>query len=132
MAARSRLQAERDAAARKLDGLYDALAEGLRTPGLKAKLEELEAKIAHLDAKLGSPGECWTLNTCEHVVSPSLFRSDAVVCSLSDILETGDLPEQFFLTARACAGILRRAGKRGRKLPAAWAEALTAVASPEP
>jgi site-specific DNA recombinase len=27
---------------RKLDGLYEAIADGLRTPGLKAKLEELE------------------------------------------------------------------------------------------
>jgi len=37
------------------------------------------------------------------------------VCSLSDILETGDLPQRFFLSAKACAGILRRAEKRGKK-----------------
>ena len=29
---------------RKLDGLYEAIADGLRTPGLKAKLEELERR----------------------------------------------------------------------------------------
>ncbi|MEY8838343.1 recombinase family protein [Cribrihabitans sp. XS_ASV171] len=55
VAARSRLKAERDTAARKLDGLYDAIAEGLRTAGLKAKLGELEGKIADLDAKLSEP-----------------------------------------------------------------------------
>jgi DNA invertase Pin-like site-specific DNA recombinase len=32
----------------RLDGLYDAIADGLRTPGLKAKLEELEAQKATL------------------------------------------------------------------------------------
>jgi hypothetical protein len=32
-------------------------------------------------------------------------------------LETGDLPQRFFLSEKACAGILRRAEKRGKKLP---------------
>ncbi|WP_093038009.1 recombinase family protein [Ruegeria marina] len=54
-AARSRLQSDRDTTARKLDGLYEAIAEGLRTPGLKAKLEELEARISDLDATLREP-----------------------------------------------------------------------------
>lgn len=55
-------------------------------------------------------------------------RSDAVESSLSDILETGDLPERYFLSPRACAGILRRAEKRGRMLPRALREALEQVA----
>ncbi|WP_114965319.1 hypothetical protein [Alkalilacustris brevis] len=54
-AQRSRLEAELSALIRKLDGLYDAIAEGLRTPGLKDKLEELEARKAELDAKLTAP-----------------------------------------------------------------------------
>lgn len=54
-AARARLQSERDKAARKLNGFYDAIAEGFRTPGLQAKLEELEAQIADLDGKLSEP-----------------------------------------------------------------------------
>ncbi|GGH41648.1 recombinase family protein [Cribrihabitans marinus] len=54
-AVRSRLNAERAAATRKLDGLYDAIAEGLRTPGLKAKLEELEGRIIDLNAQLSAP-----------------------------------------------------------------------------
>ena len=32
----------------RLDGLYDAIADGLRTPGIKAKLEEMEARKAAL------------------------------------------------------------------------------------
>ncbi|MGE3934297.1 MAG: recombinase zinc beta ribbon domain-containing protein [Rhodospirillaceae bacterium] len=41
-----------DTIGRKLDGLVDAIAEGLRTPGLKAKLEELEAAKSHLEAEI--------------------------------------------------------------------------------
>jgi DNA (cytosine-5)-methyltransferase 1 len=50
------------------------------------------------------------------------------VCSLSDILETGDVPRRFFLSARACRGILRRAEKRGKELPIQLRRALEMVA----
>jgi hypothetical protein len=43
---------------------------------------------------------------------------------LSDTLETGDVPQRFFLSAKACAGILRRAAKRGRELPRSLQTAL--------
>ena len=72
---------------------------------------------------MGGPTESWTLNGSE-------WPNDAAVCSLSDTLEIGVVPHRFFLSAKACAGILRRAGKRGKALPAALAAALTAVASP--
>lgn len=52
---RSRMSSERAALARKLEGLYDAIADGLRTPGLKSKLEDLEAKLAQIDASLIAP-----------------------------------------------------------------------------
>lgn len=71
---------------------------------------------------MGSPTEFWTLNTSD-------WPNDASVCSLSDILETGDVPQRYFLTAKACAGILRRAEKRGKELPGALKSALVAVAS---
>ncbi|MGY6411659.1 MAG: recombinase family protein [Alkalilacustris sp.] len=54
-AARSRQEAERAALKRKLDGLYDAIAEGLRTPGLKEKLEDLEGRVVALDEALAAP-----------------------------------------------------------------------------
>ena len=52
---RSRLQAKRTIVSHKLDGFYDAIAEGLRTPGLISKLEELEAKLVQIDEELSAP-----------------------------------------------------------------------------
>jgi hypothetical protein len=78
---------------------------------------------------MGSPTEFLTLSTSEwnHTLVPS--HSDGGVCSLSDVLETGDVPQRFYLSAKACKGILRRAEKRGKQLPPSLAEALRAVAS---
>jgi hypothetical protein len=81
----------------------------------------------------GSPTECWTLSMSEwnHTLMPS--HSDGDVSSLSDILEaTGAVPQRFFLSPKACEGILRRAEKRGKKLPEVLARALKAAASQEP
>ena len=44
------------------------------------------------------------------------YPKDVVESTLSQILEA-DVPERYFLSARACKGILRRAEKRGKKLP---------------
>jgi hypothetical protein len=74
---------------------------------------------------MGSPGECWTLSTSEwtDTLVPSL--RDGVVSSLSDILvETRDVPGKFYLSRKACEGILRRAEKRGKALPPLLLEAL--------
>lgn len=73
------------------------------------------------NAGMGSPTEFLTLSTLE-------WPNAAVVCSLSDVLETGELPQRFFLSATACRGILRRAEKRGKELPPQLRDALTAVA----
>jgi hypothetical protein len=70
---------------------------------------------------MGSPTEFWTANGSE-------FHSGAVASSLSDILETGDVPRRYFLSPKACAGILRRAEKRGKDLPESLRDALAAVA----
>jgi hypothetical protein len=43
-------------------------------------------------------------------------------------LETGVVPQRFFLSAKACDGILRRAAKRNKKLPLALEAALRQVA----
>ena len=56
------------------------------------------------------------------------WPNDAAVCSLSQTLEIGSLPQRFYLSSRACAGILRRAQKRGKELPPMLREALEAVA----
>ena len=54
-AVRSRLEAERVQITRRLDGLYEAIADGLRTAGLKAKLEDMEARIQEIEIKLETP-----------------------------------------------------------------------------
>jgi len=53
-AERQRIDNQRGQIARRLDGLYDAIADGLRTPGLKEKLENMEAQAAELDARLSA------------------------------------------------------------------------------
>jgi hypothetical protein len=70
---------------------------------------------------MGSPTGFLTLNTSE-------WPKDAEESLLSDTLETGDLPERYYLSAKACQGILRRAEKRGKQLPQMLKEALEAVA----
>ena len=76
---------------------------------------------------MASPGECLTLSTSEwnHTLAPS--RSEGAVCSLSDILETGDHLLGYCLSPKACAGILRRAEKRGKELPPHFKHALLQV-----
>ena len=48
---------------------------------------------------------------------------DAVESTLSQILQT-NVPERYYLSAKACEGILRRAERRGKKLPPMLQEAL--------
>jgi hypothetical protein len=68
------------------------------------------------------------LSTSEWTASPEQSLNDAGVCSLSDILqETSDVPQQFFLSPKACAGIIRRAAGRGKTLPEPLGEALRQV-----
>ncbi len=74
---------------------------------------------------MGPPTAFLTLNTSE-------WPRDAAVCSLSDTLETGVVPPQFYLSPKACAGILRRAEKRGKDLPPTLKAALTGVAGHTP
>ena len=56
-----------------------------------------------------SLGERWTRNIGEY---PNVVKES----SLSQILEA-DVPEKYFLSATACEGVLRRAKRRGKKLP---------------
>ena len=76
-------------------------------------------------AGMGSPTEFWTLDISE-------YPSDGAASSLSHILETGDVPRRFYLSGRACRGILRRANKRGKTLPESLERALQRVAASMP
>jgi len=79
---------------------------------------------------MGSPIAFSTLSSCEWMGTAELCLNDEGVCSLSDILETGALPQRYYLTAKACRGILRRAERRGKVLPDLLQRALEQVAKP--
>ena len=78
----------------------------------------------HLAPKGSSNGSYWTRSSSES-------RKGAVVCSLSEMLETGPIDPRYYLTEKACRGILRRAEKRGKTLPPPLEAALRAVAHTE-
>ena len=83
---------------------------------LDLRREDGEQLDASWETVSQSPGECLMLNTGE---SPSV----AVESSLSQILQDGQL-QKYYLSARACEGILRRAQKRGKDLPPILKKAL--------
>jgi hypothetical protein len=68
-----------------------------------------QTQVLFLDPKDRRLGESLTHNfgECPNVVAES---------SLSQILEA-NVPEKYYLSQMACLGILRRAEKRGKKLP---------------
>lgn len=91
------------------DATLECPNKGLVQPDLFAMLDETASEWH---------GECWTLNLPEFPdVSRSPFLNEDVVCSLSDILEIGDVPQRYYLSRSACLGLLRRAEKRGKRLP---------------
>ena len=65
-----------------------------------------------------SGGESLMLSTLEY---PS---EGAESSSLAAVLEDQNVLEKFYLSAKACEGILRRANRRGKTLPPALQEAL--------
>lgn len=70
------------------------------------------------------PGHSTELHGAYVTLSGGESHSAAVVCSLSDVLETRAVPQKYYLSPTACRGILRRAAKRGRQLPRALHQAL--------
>lgn len=57
------------------------------------------------------------------------WPNDASVCSLSQVLEQTSIPQRYFLSAKACAGIIRRAEARGKTLPDTLLSALRSSAA---
>lgn len=78
------------------------------------------------NAGTAAPGGFWTHSLPEHNRFRSPSPRDDVVCGLSDVLEpTSPRLLKYFLSSRACEGILRRAAKRGKDLPPLLDTALT-------
>ena len=63
-------------------------------------------------------GECLMHSTSEFP------KDEGVYSSLRSVLETQPVLPKFYLSARACEGILRRAERRGKTLPEALDKAL--------
>lgn len=88
-------------------------------------------RVWSMDPQEQQRGASWMPNT-------SAWPNDADVCSLSSVLETGLIPQKYFLSGRACAGILRRAERRKKTFPARLVAVLKAAAgatiqtAPEP
>ena len=74
-------------------------------------------QVVCLDPGAASPGACSMLNI-------SASPNGAVACFLWQVVEVASIPPRYFLSAQACAGILRRASRRGKTLPALLDRAL--------
>jgi hypothetical protein len=72
---------------------------------------------------MASRGGCLMLKGSE-------FPNNAAASSLSEIVIRSNVPEKYCLSAKACAGILRRADKSGKTLPPMFRNALQEVAMP--
>ena len=98
--------------------------EGLPAKMMRSSRQGVNGRtlVACLDPREQSRGESSTPNISE-------WPNAAAVCSLSQVLVTMPVPPRFFLSGKACAGILRRAEKRGKDLPIPLHRALTQVAA---
>jgi len=74
---------------------------------LNLKNGDTQVWLTVTDGRL--PGEPWIVNFSESL-------KDEEDSSLSQILQV-DVPEKYFLSEKACLGILRRSQKRGKTLP---------------
>ena len=79
------------------------------------------SSVRWLNSGMGGPTGCLMLKTSES-------HKGADECLLSDVLEVGNLPQKYYLSPKACQGILRRAEARGKKLPPMLESALNSVA----
>ena len=80
-----------------------------------------EVRVWQVDLPESPHGGYWTLNTS------GFHSADAV--SLSSVLQTeASILPKYYLSAKACQGILRRAAKRGKELPSILETALKARA----
>ena len=92
---------------------------GLMTPSIRQ--QDGAVRVWFLDPSEQQRGASWMPNI-------SAWPNDAHVCSLSSVLETAPIPQKYYLSSKACAGILRRAEKRGKELPPQLKAALEEVA----
>jgi hypothetical protein len=94
-------------------------------PDRKAGTSRGQVRVWLMDPSEQPAGASWMPNISD-------WPNDARVCSLFSVLEPAEsIPRKYFLSGIACAGILRRAEKRGKALPEALRLALAEVAGSE-
>ena len=79
------------------------------------------------NAGMGSPTGFLTLSLSEHNDFQEHSHKDEGVSSLSDVLETGEIQQRYYLTEKQCQAILRRAEKNQKKLPESLEKTVKAV-----
>ena len=89
-------------------GSFGKMCQGFYPPATDETLVPSSGRW--LKSGMISLGESLTLNTLE-------YHNAADECFLSDILVEEEVPQRYYLSARASQGILRRAEKRGKALP---------------
>lgn len=125
-------------AAEPVDGhrfISDAMRDADATR-IRASYASSGAEFRKLMRDVTSPEFCPTFDNSGSLVSPTRFwtratsesRNAADACSLSRVLE--DAPSsKYSLSAKAAAGILRRAERRGKELPGPLLSALHRLAA---
>ena len=105
----------------RLDASWQLFAELTPPSSLQGEDGSTPIAVWWPDPKEPWRGGCLTPNGTE-------FPNDENVCLswLWQVLETGPVPTRFYLSANACRGILRRAERRGKKLPEMLEAALRA------
>lgn len=99
--------------------VWENVPGALSAKGLQGERGALTSACSESFANSGTAfaGAFLTLNSSE-------WPSAAAVCSLSAALVMRDVPQKYFLSPTACAGIIRRAERRGRSLPPQLEQAL--------
>jgi hypothetical protein len=111
-----------------LSGAFLRNSRGLMQPSSQSE-EGGQVRVWLLEKRELSRGVCSMLNMYEWTVTLEPFPNADGVCSLSDVLEQAEIPRRYFLSQKACTGILRRAAKRGKVLPKMLERALQEVAT---
>ena len=82
-------------------------------------------RVWHLDGVVPLPGASWIPDSSEWPSGGDGFSR----VSLSEVLVRIGPDEPYWLSPKACQGILRRASRRGKELPEALRQALEARAA---
>ena len=94
-----------------------------KTSGVYSKQSQASkaVKLIYLDLKNGQvPDSSWQKISVSHggflMLSTGECPREENASTLSQILQAG-VPEKYYLSQKACLGILRRASERGKQLP---------------